>query len=343
MFYTILVPPHCATKDPYPGESVCRTAEYYLKTYTILLGDFGNFERENFATVFGVILIVVFTFMVVIVLLNVLIAIVSDSYEKCLIRSQSLFGRARVMLIAELASFQNLLRAETRKDVPAPESIYSKWWYGTFGDHRWSRGTMIFFCLSGLVVLIWFVAETAGFFTGKRVGNYYFSLISILVNVILFIGIVTLLSNNAKIKANGTHRVLNSRCSCVWKWYDDVIQKAMLRLLGSDKETRSRHFVKRKKEPDEWTGRVNYLQQEMTRLAAETALIMKQNAKAMEENVSNTESRLRSEVRTVEENVIDFKTEMMSELRESELRIEGMMKQSMDQLFRALSVDEKLD
>lgn len=235
MFYTVLVPPECATSDPYPGDSVCKTAEYYLKTYTILLGDFGNFEREMFATAFSIILVVVFTFMVVIVLLNVLIAIVSDSYEKCLIRSQSLFGRARVMLIAELVSFQNLLRTDSRQNFPAPESIYSQWWYGTFGNHRWSRGTTIFFFLSGLVVFIWFVAETAGYFSGKRVGNYVFSLASIFVNVILFLGIVTLLSNNAKNKANDSHRVLNGRCSCIWRWYDDVIQDAVLRLLGSNK------------------------------------------------------------------------------------------------------------
>lgn len=175
MFFTILVPPECATENPAPEKDVCGSAEYYLQTFTILLGDFGTFERDTFSTVFSVILIVVFSFMVVIVLLNVLIAIVSDSYEKCLIRSQSLFGRARVMLIAELVSFQNLLRPGSRADIgDPPESIYSQWWYGTLGDHRWSRGTALFFVLSGLVVLIWFVAETAGYFTGKRVGNYIY-------------------------------------------------------------------------------------------------------------------------------------------------------------------------
>lgn len=370
MFFTILVPPECATGDPAPDKDVCGSAEYYLKTYTILLGDFGNFERETFATAFSVVLIVIFSFMVVIVLLNVLIAIVSDSYEKCLIRSQSLFGRARVMLIAELVSFQNLLRTDSRKDLDPPESIYSKWWYGTFGDHRWSRGTTIFFLLSGLVVLIWFIAETAGYFTGrsekagaslcanvfslltsrslpgKRVGNYVFSLASILVNVILFIVIVKLLSNNAKNQADSSRRVLNrnSCCSCIWKWYDDTIQKAMLRLLGSDQHKTSSLFKRKKKEPDEeWSGRVHYLQREMTRLAEESTLVMNENAKALEQNVSSSETRLRSEVKTVEENVVDFKKEIMNELRESEQRMEEMMKQSMNQLFRALSVDEKLD
>lgn len=215
IFYTILVPPECAFHEPPPDGLKCTPAEYYLQTYTILLGDFGHFDRDNFETAFSVLLIVSFTFMVVIVLLNVLIAIVGDSYEKCLIRSKSLFGRARVMLIAELGSFQHLLRTDSRKDGDAPENIYSKWWYGAFGfgNQRCSRGSAIFFFLSGLIVLIWFVAETAGYFTGKRVGNYAFSLCSILVNVLLFLGIVALLSNGAS-STNGrsTGRVLHDGC-----------------------------------------------------------------------------------------------------------------------------------
>lgn len=317
---------------------------FYSKS-TILLGDFGNFERDTFATAFSVVLIVIFTFMVVIVLLNVLIAIVSDSYEKCLIRSQSLFGRARVMLIAELVSFQNLLRTADSSDIDRPESIYSKWWYGTFGDHRWSRGSTVFFVLSGLIVFVWFIAETAGFFTGKRVGNYVASLASILVNVILFIVIVRILSNNAKNQGdNDTRRVLNRNrcCSCIVKWYDDTIQRAMLRLLGSDQDGNS-HFLKRNKQTtaphpeEEWSGRVHYLQREMMRMSEESSALMKENARALENTVSSSELRLRSEVKTVEDNLTDFKAEIMKEMKQSEQRMENMLKESMNQLLLALS------
>lgn len=227
MFYTILVPPECAYDEPPTNGLECRSAEYYLQTYSILLGDFGNFDRAVFTTAFSVILIVLFSFMVVIVLLNVLIAIVSDSYEKCLIRSKMLFGRARVMLIAELASFQNLLRKDTRKEGDAPESIYSQWWYGTFGsgNQRWSRGSVVFFLLSALVVLVWFIAETVGYFRGRRIGNYIFSLCSILVNVILYCFIVAMLSSGASSANNGTgsRRVLQGGgCVgfiwCVFAW-----------------------------------------------------------------------------------------------------------------------------
>lgn len=57
----------------------CSQSEYYLKVYAILLGDFGLFEREHFTSALSIFLAVLYTFMVVLVLLNVLIAVASDS------------------------------------------------------------------------------------------------------------------------------------------------------------------------------------------------------------------------------------------------------------------------
>ena len=50
-----------------------------LKVYAILLGDFGLFKRENFNSVFSIFLAVFFTFLTTTILLNVLIAVASDS------------------------------------------------------------------------------------------------------------------------------------------------------------------------------------------------------------------------------------------------------------------------
>lgn len=125
------------------------------------------------------------------------------------------------------------------------------------------------------------------------------------------------------------------------KWYHDVIQRAMLRLLGSDHENTS--FFNKNKEPDEWSGRMHYLQQEMARHAEESTAHMNEHAKAMEQSVNRSESRLRSEVKTVEQNISDFKGEIMNELRESEQRLQGMMLQSMNQFLRALVEDEHIE
>lgn len=91
----------------------------------------------------------------------------------------------------------------------------------------------------------------------------------------------------------------------------------MLHLLGSDRETSTFSSNKRKGgDPDEeWSGRVHYLQREMTRLAEESAMVVSENTKAMEQSI-----------------------------RESEHRMEAMMKESMNQLLQALSTNgNKLD
>ena len=156
MFFTLLAPPSCSAKENSGRQ--CKQSEYLLGVYSILLGDFGIFSRDDFSTSFSVFLLVLYTFLVTVVLLNVLIAIASDSYEKCLLKSQKLFGRARVMLIAQLASFQSLLR-RMDQDADSPEPlagegiVYSKWWTSAGLTHNWSRGSILFFGLSMLVMV----------------------------------------------------------------------------------------------------------------------------------------------------------------------------------------------
>ena len=155
MFFTLMAPPQCATGELQGRQ--CQQSEYLLSVYSILLGDFGIFTREDFASGFSVLLVVLYSFLVTVVLLNVLIAIASDSYEKCLLKSKKLFGRARVMLIAELASFQSLLR-RTDQDAYSQESpktgiVYSKWWTSSGLSRHWSRGSVLFFSLSMVVTV----------------------------------------------------------------------------------------------------------------------------------------------------------------------------------------------
>mmetsp|Transcript_4460 Transcript_4460/g.9508 ORF Transcript_4460/g.9508 Transcript_4460/m.9508 type:complete len:415 (+) Transcript_4460:18-1262(+) len=72
--------------------------ESMLTTFNMLIGDF---ERETFSTDGSVVLFVVYVLLVDVVLLNVLIAVVSDSYEKGLASACKIFMRARLELVAE--------------------------------------------------------------------------------------------------------------------------------------------------------------------------------------------------------------------------------------------------
>merc|ERR1711998_428232 len=67
------------------------------------MGMLGDFDRDVFGDdIVAVALFVCFIILVVIMMLNVLIAIVSDSYENAMVRSRQLFLRSRLELAAEL-------------------------------------------------------------------------------------------------------------------------------------------------------------------------------------------------------------------------------------------------
>jgi hypothetical protein len=77
----------------------------FLSVYQMIMGQFEVewYQAESPGlTACSVLLFLVFMFFVVVVMLNVLIAIVSDSYDYALTRSEKLFLRARLVLVAEL-------------------------------------------------------------------------------------------------------------------------------------------------------------------------------------------------------------------------------------------------
>ncbi|KAL7561536.1 hypothetical protein ACA910_022690 [Epithemia clementina (nom. ined.)] len=103
-----------ATYETDTMEDFCSSSwESYLRTYSILLGDF---ELDDVTGTTGSsILFVIFTIIGVIVLLNVLIAIISDSYEKAILSSHVLFGKARVMFVAQNDALESFLRPTAKK------------------------------------------------------------------------------------------------------------------------------------------------------------------------------------------------------------------------------------
>lgn len=78
--------------------------EGYLKAYTMMLGDLDVDALRTHPLVS--ILFVIYTFGVTIVLLNILIAIVSDSYQSSFSTSKMMLGKARVMFVSELLSLK---------------------------------------------------------------------------------------------------------------------------------------------------------------------------------------------------------------------------------------------
>ena len=72
-------------------------------------GFVGEFDPDNFDEVSVRVLLVFFILVVMIVFLNVLIAIVSDSYDLSMAKAEGLFLRSRCELITETALIASLL------------------------------------------------------------------------------------------------------------------------------------------------------------------------------------------------------------------------------------------
>ena len=71
----------------------------------------GDYELSDLRDTMGItVLFVIFTNVGVIILLNVLIAIVSDSYERAMLNSSLIFGRARSLFIVQNEALESFLR-----------------------------------------------------------------------------------------------------------------------------------------------------------------------------------------------------------------------------------------
>ena len=80
----------------------------YLKAYTLMLGDV---DMEFLQTHSGiVVLFVLYTFGVTIVLLNILIAIVSESYANAVFSSSLMLGRARILFVSDIMAMKTRYR-----------------------------------------------------------------------------------------------------------------------------------------------------------------------------------------------------------------------------------------
>ena len=81
----------------------------YLRHRYCSTGFVGEFDPDNFDEVAVRVLLVFFILVVMIVFLNVLIAIVSDSYDLSMAKAEGLFLRSRCELITETALIASLL------------------------------------------------------------------------------------------------------------------------------------------------------------------------------------------------------------------------------------------
>jgi hypothetical protein len=138
----------------------CYPSEYYLKVYFVMLGQDWLFDREDFRLI-PLLVFIGFSFLIAIVLLNVLIAIIGDSYERCLLRSRHLFGRARIVLLAELVALRDLFHEPGEANASDNSTCHfhpSRSFHWT-KRIRWSKGGFMFGIFSACALVGWIIAE----------------------------------------------------------------------------------------------------------------------------------------------------------------------------------------
>jgi Tfp pilus assembly protein PilE len=93
-----------------PAEDFCSPKIYntYLRVYALLLG---NFDVNDYRESKGMtILFVMFTLLGVVILLNVLIAVIGDTYHEATLASRRRFGRTRIIFVAQHEALERFLR-----------------------------------------------------------------------------------------------------------------------------------------------------------------------------------------------------------------------------------------
>lgn len=205
------------------------------------------------------------------------------------------------MMIAELVSFQNLLKRNV-SDQSRDLTVYATWWSSDSWAH-WSRGSVVFFGLSCLVVATWTLAEVLGHLVGTKYGNIWMSLGSVCVNVVLYVCIMLVLSVGA------SERTDTRFCN---EWYGRYFQRAMLRLLGSSGET---NMAKSGAEP-EWNGRLVYVRNEIEKLSNTNKEEFRSMVQLLESKMHQSETHLRSEFSAIERSLSSLHSEKR-EIQES--------------------------
>lgn len=200
-------------------------------------------------------------------------------------------------MIAELVSFQNLLKRNSERDQYVDSNVYKAWWSSDSWARGWSRGSMVFLALSTIVTFTWTIAEVLGHLVGTKYGNIWMSLGSVCVNVVLFVCIMIVLSLGA---SDGK----DTKFHCN-EWVARYFQKSMLKLLGSSggvSKFQLKHDL-------EWNGRLNYLRNEMIRLSEDTTDRCSNMIKLLEDKIAKSENHLRSQSESIEKSLAELKDE----------------------------------
>ena len=218
------------------------------------------------------------------------------------------------MLIAELVCFQSLLLKNRDNAQLRNSQVFNKWWNATSRFDGWSRGSIAFFGLSSLVIFLWAIGELAGSLSGEKYGSVGISLLSILINILVFSGMMVFLSRGADSFGSKEEDLIGNTSSSESSWLPSFLQQCMLRVMGSSQNSRS--FRERDKKSDDWQGRVHHIQSKIDQLGQDCYDHSVKQAQELETMVGSTELRLKADMAALDQRVESMTTCLLLEIRQ---------------------------
>ena len=229
----------------------CLATFYYTRMYASVLGlDAWAFrakedDLELVISQFSEVLFGIFSFFTIVLLLNFLIAVISDSYEKHLLQSSKLFGRARIRFLADTLAFQHLF-------VNLKDPKKERWTHGGFT-----------FVVSSFILYAGFIYFEVTNTRQNKVVDSFWMLGSFISNAWIVVCFNIILAEQVVLRAGNkqSRYVLFS----IFLWPIEIFQWIIRHIQGSTVS-----FIDDSKNgPEDWRGRVHYLKREVNRIGKE--------------------------------------------------------------------------
>ena len=277
--------------------SECYSQFYYSKVYATVLGiEEWGFEIDDeelsgsfYRTLFSEVVYGILSFLFIIVLLNSLIAVISDSYERCLLQSKQLFGRARIRFLGDTLAFQNL--------------------FVNPGQRRWTHGGYTFLVTSTIIYAIFVYFEMIKDSQGSDDDKFWdndkiWETVSFAMNACILICFNVILAQQVKARAE---KGFVGVCTRLFFCPINILQ-GIIRLL----QGRSIYYID-SDGSEEWGGRVSYLKCEMIRVGEEHT-----------KQISKLESKIKQSEEDIVELLRNQQREVLSQQREVLRRLEAL-------------------
>jgi hypothetical protein len=272
----------------------------YLRVYALLLGDF---DLDDYKESSGItVLFIIFTLLGVVILLNVLIAVISDSYEKATISSLLLFGRARVGFVAQNQALESFLRPGVDRTVDVRTMNRSgRFWNTASRIGRWL--VLLSLIVTAMDTEIYLVVRAT---TLVREKDAFIVIVVIVVLCILLTGalwVVVGFSIENLIRdyaPESVVRCFNSVDSCT-AFYVGVIGSRLFGLQDNVRvpTTLSGNGVET---TEEWTGRLMYMEKAMQKIVATSQDQITNEIRALEKRMQKERMKVDEAASTSSQN-----------------------------------------